>query len=79
MKITKMSDLAKNFAISILDIKICIRHYLNIMLKSPQNSIFDYFFNFQNILSDLPGLVGEENNPYLGGQKLPVAAKKGHF
>lgn len=34
-----------------------------------------------NILSDLPGLKrsGEENNPYLGGQKLPVAAKKGHF
>lgn len=34
-----------------------------------------------NILSDLPGLgkKSEENNPYLGGQKLPVAAKKGHF
>jgi len=33
-----------------------------------------------NILSDFtPSLVGEENNPYLGGQKLPVAAKKGHF
>ena len=49
------------------------------MIKTPQSSIFDYLFNFQNILSDLPGLVGEENNPYLGGQKLPVAAKKGHF
>jgi len=33
-----------------------------------------------NILSDLPGLKrSEDNNPYLGGQKLPVAAKKGHF
>jgi len=32
-----------------------------------------------NILGELPGLVADENNPYLGGQKLPVAAKKGHF
>ena len=27
----------------------------------------------------MPGLVADDNNPYLGGQKLPVAAKKGNF
>merc|ERR1711890_56605 len=32
-----------------------------------------------NILAEVPGLVADENNPYLGGQKLPVAAKKGNF
>jgi len=32
-----------------------------------------------NILAEVPGLVPDENNPYLGGQKLPVAAKKGNF
>jgi len=39
-----------------------------------------------NFLADIPGLVtapetrgGEDNNPYLDGLKLPVAAKKGHF
>jgi len=32
-----------------------------------------------NILSEMPGLVADDNNPYLGGQKLPVAAKKGNF
>jgi len=33
-----------------------------------------------NILAnDLPGLMADDNNPYLGGQKLPVAAKKGNF
>jgi len=34
-----------------------------------------------NILSGIPGLMttGGDNNPYLDGQKLPVAAKKGNF
>jgi len=32
-----------------------------------------------NIMAELPGLVPDANNPYLGGQKLPIAAKKGHF
>jgi len=32
-----------------------------------------------NILADVPGLMADDNNPYLGGQKLPVAAKKGNF
>jgi len=35
-----------------------------------------------NILANIPGLVtspGGDNNPYFDGQKLPVAAKKGHF
>merc|ERR1712242_61618 len=36
-----------------------------------------------NILANIPGLEtrsgDEDNNPYLDGQKLPVAAKKGHF
>lgn len=39
-----------------------------------------------NILANIPGLETrsggssvDDNNPYLDGQKLPVAAKKGHF
>jgi len=32
-----------------------------------------------NILAEVPGLMADDNNPYLGGQKLPVAAKKGNF
>ena len=37
--------------------------------------------NFQNILANIDGLVSTDtdNNPYMDGQKLPVAAKKGHF
>jgi len=34
-----------------------------------------------NILANIPGLVNtdSDNNPYMDGQKLPVAAKKGIF
>merc|ERR1719210_307398 len=34
-----------------------------------------------NILAKIPGLVStdSDNNPYMDGQKLPVAAKKGIF
>jgi len=34
-----------------------------------------------NILANIDGLVSTDadNNPYMDGQKLPVAAKKGHF
>lgn len=37
--------------------------------------------NFQNILANIDGLVSadSDNNPYMDGQKLPVAAKKGNF
>merc|ERR1711936_171146 len=34
-----------------------------------------------NILANIDGLVSadSDNNPYMDGQKLPVAAKKGNF
>ena len=36
--------------------------------------------SFQNILADVPGLnLEDSSNPYLGGPKLNVAAKKGIF
>ena len=40
-----------------------------------------YFDPLQNILANIDGLVSTDtdNNPYMDGQKLPVAAKKGHF
>ena len=38
--------------------------------------------HLQNILAGIPGIdvpTGGDGNPYMEGQKLPVAAKKGMF
>ena len=40
------------------------------------------FCYLQNILAGIPGIdvpTGGDGNPYMEGQKLPVAAKKGMF
>ena len=45
------------------------------------NKINGIFFS-QNILARIPGIsvpTGGDENPYMEGQKLPVAAKKGMF
>ena len=46
-----------------------------------RNFKFKFFFS-QNILARIPGIsvpTGGDENPYMEGQKLPVAAKKGMF